>query len=290
MKRKLFSKTKELFTAVALAMAILLSVGCGKKQEWPTQNSAGYAFSLLVSPDPPSVGLNSFKVKVRDSTGKPVNKATVNIRYSMPAMAGMPAMGNETAAKPIGDGLYEAKIDLGSGGKFPWDIKIEVAKGKTILGVTQWQITPGTKGIKFAHSSGGSGKSGAAAGMKSGMPGMARDQKNVRTIEIPLYQQQLIGVQKDTVKMENVFKTIRTFGRVTYNESRLTSVNLKFSGWIEKLHVTYVGQQVKRGEPLFDIYSPALVATQEEFLQTRKRILRSKTLSGATKNKRGKNC
>jgi Cu(I)/Ag(I) efflux system membrane fusion protein/cobalt-zinc-cadmium efflux system membrane fusion protein len=46
----------------------------------------------------------------------------------------------------------------------------------------------------------------------------------------------------------------------------MVSVNTKFDGWIEKLHVNFVGERIKRGQPLFDIYSPELVTTQEEYL------------------------
>ncbi|MEE9170279.1 MAG: efflux RND transporter periplasmic adaptor subunit, partial [bacterium] len=87
------------------------------------------------------------------------------------------------------------------------------------------------------------------------------------TVSIPLYQQQLIGVQWDTVKIRQVNMTIRTVGHVAYNESQIASVNLKFSGWIEKLYVDYTGQFVRKGQPLFEVYSPELVSTQEEYLQ-----------------------
>jgi len=43
-------------------------------------------------------------------------------------------------------------------------------------------------------------------------------------------------------------------------------VNTKFEGWIEKLHVDYSGKYVRKGEPLAEIYSPELLATQQEFL------------------------
>lgn len=92
--------------------------------------------------------------------------------------------------------------------------------------------------------------------------------KKIRTVNIPLYQQQLIGVQRDTVKVRPVAQTIRTVGHVVYDETKIATINLKFSGWMAKLYANYTGQFVKKGLPLFDIYSPELVATQEEYLQT----------------------
>ncbi|NIR49519.1 efflux RND transporter periplasmic adaptor subunit [candidate division KSB1 bacterium] len=107
---------------------------------------------------------------------------------------------------------------------------------------------------------------------KGSAPQTESGDKQVRTVNVPLYQQQLIGVQRDTVKSRPVAKTIRTVGHVAYNETRVATINLKFSGWIEELYVDYIGQLVKKGQPLFDIYSPELVATQEEYLQTLRRV------------------
>ena len=59
---------------------------------------------------------------------------------------------------------------------------------------------------------------------------------------------------------------IRTIGTLDYNQKNIVSVNTKFAGWIEKANVNYIGEQVKRGEVLFEIYSPELVTTQQEYL------------------------
>jgi Cu(I)/Ag(I) efflux system membrane fusion protein/cobalt-zinc-cadmium efflux system membrane fusion protein len=55
-------------------------------------------------------------------------------------------------------------------------------------------------------------------------------------------------------------------GRVTVDERRVAHVHTKVQGWVEQLSVDYVGQEVTRGQPLLEIYSPELVATQEELL------------------------
>ena len=116
MKTIFSSKSHGLFVPLVFVGAIVLFSGCGNG-DTPMQKVGDYAVALKVSPDPPAVGLNTFKVKLEDASAKPVNDATVHIHYSMPAMAGMPAMANETEAKPKGTGLYEAEIDLGGGGK-----------------------------------------------------------------------------------------------------------------------------------------------------------------------------
>lgn len=79
-------------------------------------------------------------------------------------------------------------------------------------------------------------------------------------------RQQLIGVQTAVVEKRRLSTTVRAVGKVTYNEQRITHVNLRISGWIEDLLVDYTGQPVQQGQPLFTLYSPELVATQDEYL------------------------
>lgn len=79
-------------------------------------------------------------------------------------------------------------------------------------------------------------------------------------------RQQLIGVRTVPVRRGTLVKTIRTVGFVRYDETRLTDINLKLEGWIRDLYVDYTGRFVRQGEPLFTLYSPELVATQDEYL------------------------
>lgn len=77
---------------------------------------------------------------------------------------------------------------------------------------------------------------------------------------------QNMGVRTQLVEQRDFSRQIRTVGELNYDEERLYIVNSKVSGWIEKLYVSYVGEEVRAGAPLMDIYSPELVSTQEEFL------------------------
>lgn len=85
-------------------------------------------------------------------------------------------------------------------------------------------------------------------------------------IELPPEKRQLIGVRTAEVAQRSLTRTIRTVGRIEYDERRLATVNTKFEGWIEKLYVDYTGRYVKKGELMAEIYSPELLATQQEFL------------------------
>lgn len=86
------------------------------------------------------------------------------------------------------------------------------------------------------------------------------------TIKIDPVTVQNMGVRTALVKRAVLKKSIRALGTVTYDETRIYAVNLKYNGWIENLHVNFVGESVKKGQPLFDIYSPDLVTAQEEYL------------------------
>ncbi len=79
-------------------------------------------------------------------------------------------------------------------------------------------------------------------------------------------KQQLIGMRTAEATYQSLDKTIRTVGRVEYDERKLKQINTKIEGWIERLSVDSTGKLVKRGDPLFSIYSPELVSTQEEYL------------------------
>lgn len=86
------------------------------------------------------------------------------------------------------------------------------------------------------------------------------------TIRIDPVTIQNMGVRLAQVERKPLVRDIRAYGAITYNEKNIYTVNTKFNGWIEKLYVDFVGDSVKNGQPLFDIYSPELVSAQQEFL------------------------
>ena len=87
--------------------------------------------------------------------------------------------------------------------------------------------------------------------------------------------QQNMGIRTAEVARQSLARTIRTYGHVTYDETRTVRVSPKASGWIETLHVDFTGKSVTAGEPLFEIYAPELVTAQEAYLvafQSAKRL------------------
>ncbi|OQB54898.1 MAG: Cation efflux system protein CusB precursor [Deltaproteobacteria bacterium ADurb.Bin151] len=92
--------------------------------------------------------------------------------------------------------------------------------------------------------------------------------EEVPQVEITPELQRRIGVKTVKVAVKPIQKTIRTVGRIETDERRQATVNTKIEGWIEKLYVDYTGRYVKKGEPLAELYSPELLATQQEFINT----------------------
>ena len=85
-------------------------------------------------------------------------------------------------------------------------------------------------------------------------------------VQLSPMQRQLIGVTYGVVEKRPLTKVIRTVGRVEYDERKLAEVTLKTAGWIQDLYADYTGKLIKKGQPLFTIYSPDLVTTQQEYL------------------------
>ncbi|WP_255211254.1 efflux RND transporter periplasmic adaptor subunit, partial [Methylogaea oryzae] len=80
---------------------------------------------------------------------------------------------------------------------------------------------------------------------------------------------QKLGVATALAELRDLARTVRAVGVVEADERRLYNVALKFDGYIEKLHVNATGQRVKKGQPLFELYSPELLAAQREYLIAR---------------------
>ena len=85
-------------------------------------------------------------------------------------------------------------------------------------------------------------------------------------VSIPPERQQLIGVKLATAEERDLSQTIRTTGRVAVDERRLAQVRTKFEGFVDALYVNFTGQPIRRGEPLLAIYSPDLLATQNDLI------------------------
>src|SRR4030095_3163071 len=86
------------------------------------------------------------------------------------------------------------------------------------------------------------------------------------TVDLSRVAAERIGVTYATVTVSSLAREIRTVGQVTFDETRVKAISPKVEGWVERLHVDFTGQAVSVGDPLLDIYSPALVTAQEGLL------------------------
>jgi len=85
-------------------------------------------------------------------------------------------------------------------------------------------------------------------------------------------KQQMIGVKTEPAAIRDLTHTIRTVGQVEVDERRLTHMHTKLEGWVQELYVKFTGEHVQKGQKLFELYSPELVSTQEEYLLALKAV------------------
>jgi RND family efflux transporter MFP subunit len=88
-----------------------------------------------------------------------------------------------------------------------------------------------------------------------------------------------IGITYAAAEYGPLESTVRVVGTISHDETRLVKVSPKFEGWVERLYVDFTGAPVREGEPLLAVYSPMLVAAQEELILARK--LAEQTAAGA---------
>ena len=98
----------------------------------------------------------------------------------------------------------------------------------------------------------------------AGVEGM--DMGGSSAVHLTADQMRQFGITFDYVERRTLADEIRTVGIVNFDETRMAGVTPKFSGYIERLYVDFTGKPVRRGQPLLEIYSPELVAAQEELL------------------------
>jgi multidrug efflux pump subunit AcrA (membrane-fusion protein) len=85
-------------------------------------------------------------------------------------------------------------------------------------------------------------------------------------IKVSPERQQIIGVKFATVEADATTRSIRAVGKVSADETRVGHVHTRIEGWIEQVFVNFIGDVVKKGQPMLTIYSPEMLASEEELL------------------------
>lgn len=127
-----------------------------------------------------------------------------------------------------------------------------------ICGMKLVKVESGAAGSASAGTAGSHPEHADHAGASS-PPGLAH-------VDIDPARQQLIGLRLAEVVKGPMVGTWKTVGRVAIDETRVRRVSLKVSGFVDRVFVDYVGRKVRKGEPLFTLYSPEMLSAQEEFL------------------------
>ncbi len=92
------------------------------------------------------------------------------------------------------------------------------------------------------------------------------DEEEGGVVLVDSVRRQRIGVKVGKAEVVPMTRRIRTVGRLTYDETKLHDITLKYKGWIEKLYANKLGMRVKRGAPLFAVYSPEIYAAQGDLI------------------------
>jgi membrane fusion protein, copper/silver efflux system len=101
-----------------------------------------------------------------------------------------------------------------------------------------------------------------------------------QAVHLTPQQERALGVTYVTVRRQPLTRTVRTVGEIMAAEPRIADVTPKTEGFVEALHVGTTGAEVRRGEPLLALYSPALVAAQEELLTARRLVAEVESSGG----------
>jgi Cu(I)/Ag(I) efflux system membrane fusion protein len=87
-----------------------------------------------------------------------------------------------------------------------------------------------------------------------------------QVVMLPETEARRIGVTFAAVSMTSLEREIRMVAQVTYDETRVTSITTKVDGWVDRLYLNSTGQPVRRGEALFDLYSPMIVTAEQDLI------------------------
>ena len=114
---------------------------------------------------------------------------------------------------------------------------------------------------------------------------VTRGELDSNQLRVDAMRTQVIGVRSEAAEIRSLSHELRATGEVVVDENRVRGVSLRAAGWIEKLYVEEVGQEVRRGQPLMQVYSPEIFAASEEVLAAQNATgpARERLLSAAKK-------
>ena len=294
--RRRTAASRACWTALLVASAV--AAGCRDGGSQIETRAGDLTIRAALDPDPPRQKGNRLELELLDAERRPVEGAEIEVEASMAGMGAAPEMRSRAAVETMGEGRYRARFDVAMGGTWQLDVRVKSAQG---AGAAGYSFAPGAKGLEPRGATGeGAASAGAGAAIdhytcsmhtnvRSHRPGKcpicSMDLVPVTAAEVATGEilveegrRQTIGVRTGPVTRRRVAVEIRAAGKVAYDETRLAEVSVKYPGWIGDLRVDSTGQEVRRGQTLFTLYSPELYAAQEELLTA----LRSQRAARAT--------
>lgn len=209
---------------------------------WTTSSLAGVVVTRLAfSPDPPEPGPESVSLTISDESGKPIEKAKVDIRVGMPAMGTMPEMHMDATLADAGGGSYKGEVELSMGGT--WEVILKVTPVSGAASTHLFGITTGIPGVT---------PRGGGASVAAG------DSKEAATpvLEIGPERIQRAGVRFAEAKALPMKKILRTAGVVETDSSRRAEVTLRYSAVVVEVRRGRAGESVREGDVLARVDSP----------------------------------
>ncbi|HMK73815.1 MAG TPA: efflux RND transporter periplasmic adaptor subunit, partial [Myxococcaceae bacterium] len=243
-----------------LVAAALLLAGC--QGATPVQGRAGdFRVEATVSPDPPTTGDNRLLLRIFDAEGHPVDGASLDFRVTMSAMGAMPEMRQGGDVRAQGNGVYRVTYPLAMLGD--WLITVRITAPGHAPADLRLRVAPPRRGVSFLGSGEGAAPDPHTAHDAGAAPGAGR------TLDISPARQQLIGVTWGKAERRALAIALRLPARVEVDETRLADVTLKYPAFVERLAVDQTGQVVQKGQPLLTLYSPELLAAEQDYLVAR---------------------
>ncbi len=213
---------------------------------------------VVTDPPTPRVGDNTLIVEVTRPDGTPIDGAVVSAFAEMPAMGAMPAMRAPADLQVTAPGRFQGTLALSMRGEWPLPVNIEPPDGTSRR--LQFDLATDRQGLAIA-----------AGGSPAGGPARSAGDGGNGVINVDNRRRQLTGIETAEATHRDLIRTIRAVGRITVDERLRSEVALKFDGYIGELAADFVGIPVERGEVLFTVYGPELLAAQQEYLEVLER-------------------
>ena len=253
----------------ALALGLSLSIaGCGRTGGPETRSVGDLRIGVETAPAVPAVGENTMRVRAEKADGKPLTGAELEAVVFMPAMGSMPYMESRPPLQEVKPGLYEGDFRLAMGGS--WDIDVTVRPPSGTPARVALRLTVGAQGLTWVSEDEPDAPGGdeGAVGARSG------EAPAGGAVRLSARRRQEIGVTTAKVERRDLTHERRVVGRVVPDETRVTDVNLRFSGWVRSVEADFAGIEVRAGQILFTLFSPELYAAEREYVEALEAIRR----------------